>query len=212
MDNVNIKYLKDENSKVISPITSADSVFVGGGVSLQNDLNSMSRIIDKQQFLHLTSNYPESIIIDLNKIKGNISDGTHFKLRIDLLFRITGAYNTSEVFNGYITFKDREPTTNSFTALQLSIDEQVHPLFRDNSRMCFRCYAGTICSLVSFMDIFLYNNSYNLLTYTNSNIRGAGLYIFDTLQIFDTTSINDIEIYVQNKTFGYYSLVVTQLF
>lgn len=31
MDNVNIKYLKDENSKVISPITSADSVFVGGG-------------------------------------------------------------------------------------------------------------------------------------------------------------------------------------
>lgn len=32
MDNVNIKYLKDENSKVISPITSADSVFVGGGI------------------------------------------------------------------------------------------------------------------------------------------------------------------------------------
>ena len=31
MDNINIKYLKDENSKVISPITSADSVFVGGG-------------------------------------------------------------------------------------------------------------------------------------------------------------------------------------
>lgn len=31
MNNVNLKYLKDESDKVISPVTSADSVFVGGG-------------------------------------------------------------------------------------------------------------------------------------------------------------------------------------
>lgn len=32
MSQANIKYVKDENDKVISPITSAESVFVGGGL------------------------------------------------------------------------------------------------------------------------------------------------------------------------------------
>lgn len=32
MSQANIKYVKDEDGKVISPITSAESVFVGGGL------------------------------------------------------------------------------------------------------------------------------------------------------------------------------------
>lgn len=31
MDNVNIKYLKDENNNVISPVTGTNSVYTGGG-------------------------------------------------------------------------------------------------------------------------------------------------------------------------------------
>lgn len=41
MDNVNIKYLEDENNNIISPVTSANSVYIGGGTSLNSVLDNM---------------------------------------------------------------------------------------------------------------------------------------------------------------------------
>ena len=41
MDNVNIKYLKDENNNVISPVTGTNSVYTGGGQDLNSVLSNM---------------------------------------------------------------------------------------------------------------------------------------------------------------------------
>lgn len=110
MSTNNIKYLKDENNNTISPVTSAESVYTGGGTNLNTVLSSV---------------YTETILLGGRDRRSSTAEGSSLTLNdsvtnYELLRFDWYPFQTGENTPCYVTSWCHIPVTGNYQRLQIS--------------------------------------------------------------------------------------------
>lgn len=75
MQNIQGKYIKDENRNVISPITSTESIFYPNGINLNSNLGEVNGWMNNMKYNLFKPG-------DMKNMSGNLQPGEHFQTTI----------------------------------------------------------------------------------------------------------------------------------
>ena len=139
--NVNIKYLKDENGNVISPVVNTSSIFKGdnnltnilNGVQDYTTENSGNWIIHKYKDNTYECIYPHKVSSD--KIQSNVPLDSLFKtenifIQLPITFKQVYYYNLYASFTSFYSFPVYWITTDSEIAFSIICTQNITSNYR----------------------------------------------------------------------------------